>query len=112
MSSDWFFIGTASAEDMYYVPAMLEPELILPVFVAVAGDEADMKEAIPTAPHITAKPKKELLLKFPPVLLSIIRSSTLNASPSNCSPMAGLPSESAGNYPPKLIFLVGICSMG
>jgi len=93
---------------MYFVPAMLEPELILPVFVAVAGDEADMKEAIPIAPHITAKPKKELLLKFPPVLLSMIRSSTLKASPSNYSSIVGLPSERGANYPPKLIFLIGI----
>jgi len=93
---------------MYYVPASLDPAFILPVLVTVVGDEADIKEAIPTAPHMTARPKKELLLKFPPVLLSIIRSSTLNASPSNYSSIVGLPSESAGNYPPKLIFLLGI----
>lgn len=59
MSSDWFFIGTASTLDRYSVPAMFDPELITPELAVCIGDDAYMNEAMPILPHITPRPSRK-----------------------------------------------------
>lgn len=97
-SSGWFFIETGSRWSLS-VPAKRALELTVFVPTDPSIGDALMNEAIPTTPNTQASPKNDVLLKWPPALLSISTSSTLKSlsfprrlfCSSSC---ATLPSES------------------